>query len=100
MHGGKVPPSLGGTLHPACNTNGAPFIWWWHASRLLRRLTHAQLRTVEYDTPAGETVVVPASAVRNKRCATPPLRPVPALGEHTESFLAEFRDKQQHKKAP
>ena len=54
--------------------------------------THPQLRRAAVSTPSGE-ILLPAPPVREKRHGQdrePTLRPVPALGEHTEALRAEF----------
>jgi len=51
-------------------------------------LGHAQLRRVDVDTPSGEVQLV-APPVRKSR-EQPELRPVPALGAHTEAVREEF----------
>lgn len=49
---------------------------------------HPQLRRAEVDTPSGPVQLVAPPVVRGAE--QPRLRPVPALGEHTEALRSEF----------
>ena len=49
---------------------------------------HPQLRTVSYDAPGGAATVVAPPVIRSGEA--PEYRPVPRIGEHSESLRAEF----------